>query len=186
MERATIIGDTTGGGAHPIEMKGFHSLNLGMSLPFGRAVNPVTGTNWEGTGIAPHIAVPQEQALDVAHLEALKKLLKRTEDPDRQAQFKWAIDGKNIKLNPVAVEASQLQKYAGQFGPRRFWVEDGWLHYQREDRPAYKLIPMGGHRFMLDGLDYFRIQFVEDPAGQFNQMIGQYDDGHTDGHKRDK
>ena len=186
MERATIIGDTTGGGAHPIEMKGFHSLNLGMSLPFGRAVNPVTGTNWEGTGIAPHIAVPQEQALDVAHMEALKKLLQKTDDPDRKTQLEWAVDGKKAKLNPVKLEVSQLQKYAGQFGPRRFWVEDGTLYYQREDRPAYKLIPMGDHRFMLDGLDYFRIQFVEAPSGEFNEMIGQYDDGHTDGHKRDK
>ncbi|MGB7063020.1 MAG: S41 family peptidase [Candidatus Zixiibacteriota bacterium] len=186
MERATIIGDTTGGGAHPIEVKPFQNLSIGMSLPFGRAVNPVTGTNWEGTGIAPHIAVPQEQALDVAHLEALKKLLEKTEDADRKAQLEWAIDGKDIELNPVAVEASQLQKYAGQFGPRRFWVEDGKLHYQREDRPAYKLIPMGDHKFMLDGLDYFRIQFVEDPTGQFNEMIGQYDNGQIDGNKRDK
>ncbi len=186
MERATIIGDTTGGGAHPIEVKPFAHLSIGMSLPFGRAVNPVTGTNWEGTGIAPHIAVPQEQALDVGHLEALKKLLEKTEDADRKNQLEWAIDGKNVKLNPVTVEASQLQKYAGQFGPRKFWVEDGALHYQREDRPVYKLIPMGDHKFMLDGLDYFRIQFVEAPTGEFNEMIGQYDNGRTDGNKRDK
>jgi len=184
MERATIIGDTTGGGAHPIEIRAFHNLNVGMSLPFGRAVNPVTGTNWEGTGVTPHMDVPQEKALDVAHLEALKKLSEKTEDPDRQAMLKWAIDGKNVKLNPVTVELSQLQKYAGQFGPRRFWVEDGKLHYQREDRPVYKLIPMGDHRFMLEGLDYFRIQFVADANGEFNEMIGQYDNGRTDGHKR--
>jgi hypothetical protein len=186
LERATIIGETTGGGAHPVGGEVFANLNVGMSLPFGRAVNPVTGTNWEGTGIAPHIAVPQEQALDVAHLEALKKLLEKTEDADRKAQLEWAIDGKNVKLNPVAVEVSQLQKYAGQFGPRKFWVEDGVLYYQREDRPKYALIPMRDHKFMLDGLDYFRVQFVEDATGEFNEMIGQYDSGRTDGNKRDK
>ena len=186
LERATIIGETTGGGAHPIEGKVFANLNIGMSLPFGRAVNPITGTNWEGTGIAPHIAVPQEQALDVAHLEALKKLLEKTEDTDRKAQLEWAIEGKNVKLNPVTVEASELRKYAGQYGPRKFWVEDGILYYQREDRPKYALIPMGDHRFMLEGLDYFRIQFVVDEGGEFNEMIGQYDNGRTDGHKRDK
>ena len=186
MERATIIGDTTGGGAHPIDVKPFHNLNIGMSLPFGRAVNPVTGTNWEGTGIAPHIAVPQEQALDVAHLEALKKLMEKTEDPDQQAKYQWAIDGKQAKLNPVTVDVSQLQKYAGQYGPMKFWVEDGILYYQREDRPKYSLIPMGDDRFMLEGLDYFRIQFVEDANGDFNEMIGQYDNGRTDGHTRDK
>jgi hypothetical protein len=186
MERATIIGDTTGGGAHPIDIKPFPNLNCGMSLPFGRAVNPITGTNWEGTGIAPHITVPQEQALDVAYMEALKKLEQKTEDPDRKAQFKWIIEGLQIKLNPVTVPESQLNAYVGQYGPRKIWIEEGNLYYQREDRPKYKLIPMGDHRFILEELDYFRIQFVLDDKGLASELIGQYDSGQTDGHKRDK
>jgi hypothetical protein len=186
MERATIIGDTTGGGAHPIDIKPFPNLNIGMSLPFGRAVNPVTGTNWEGTGIAPHITVPQEQALDVAHLEALKKLMEKTEDPDQQAKYQWAIDGKQVMLNPVAVEEGQLQAYVGQYGPRKIWVENGQLYYQREENPKYKLIPMGDHRFMIGEIHYFRVKFVLDDKGQASEIIGQYDNGRTDGHKRDK
>jgi hypothetical protein len=186
MERATIIGDTTGGGAHPIDIKPFPHLNVGMSLPFGRAVNPVTGTNWEGTGIAPHIAVPQEQALDVAHLEALKKLEQKIDDPDRKAQFKWAMDALQVKLNPVTIPGSQLQAYVGQYGPRKIWVENGQMYYQREDRPRYRLIPMGDHKFMLEELGYFRVQFVLDSSGQATEIIGQYDNGQTDGHKRDK
>jgi hypothetical protein len=157
-----------------------------MSLPFGRAVNPVTGTNWEGTGIAPHITVPHEQALDVAHLEALKKLAEKTQDPDRKVQFKWAIDGKQAKLNPVSLETSQLQKYEGQFGPRKIWVEGGALYYQREDQPKYKLIPMGNHWFMLEDLGYFRIEFLADDKGGINELAGHYDNGRTDGNKRDK
>ncbi len=186
MKRATIIGDTTGGGAHPIDVKPFPNLSIGMSLPFGRAVNPITGTNWEGTGIAPHICVPQEQALDVAHLEALKKLEGKADDPDRKAQLKWAIDGKQAKLNPVSVEQGQLQAYVGQYGPRRIWVEDGRLYYQRGEGRKYELIPMGDHWFMIEELDYFRVQFVMDDTGQASEIIGHYDDGHTDGHKRDK
>ncbi len=186
MERATIIGDTTGGGAHPIDIKPFPNLNVGMSLPFGRAVNPITGTNWEGTGIAPHICVPQEQALDVAHLEALKKLEGKTDDPDRKAQLKWTMEGLQVKLNPVSVPESQLQAYVGQYGPRRIWVEDGRLYYQRGEGRKYELTPMGDHRFMIEELDYFRVQFVMDDKGQASEIIGHYDDGHADGHKRDE
>jgi hypothetical protein len=186
MKRATIIGETTGGGAHPIDIRAFENLNVGMSLPFGRAVNPISGTNWEGTGIAPHIEVPEEKALDVAHLEALEKLVEKTEDPGGKAQLQWAIDGKKTILNPVTVEVSKLQAYIGQYGPRRIWIEDGQIYYQREERPRYKLIPMGDHRFMLEGLDYFRIQFVEDEEGEVNELIGHYDNGRTDGHKRSK
>jgi hypothetical protein len=186
MKRATIIGDTTGGGAHPIDVKPFPSLHIGMSLPFGRAVNPITGTNWEGTGIAPDIVVPQEQALDVAHLEALKKLEQKTDDPDRKAQFKWAIDGLQVKLHPVTVEQGQLQAYVGQYGPRKIWMEGGKLYYQRGEGRKYQLIPMGDHWFTIEELDYFRVQFVMDDTGHANEIIGHYDDGHTDNHKRDK
>ena len=67
--RATIVGETTGGGAHPVQS---HQFDFGaylvtMSLPFGRAVNPITGTNWEGTGIEPHLVCPADQALDTAY-----------------------------------------------------------------------------------------------------------------------
>ena len=48
-----------------------------MSIPFGRAINPDTGTNWEGTGVKPHIEVPAREALDRAYEAALKKLLDR-------------------------------------------------------------------------------------------------------------
>jgi tetratricopeptide (TPR) repeat protein len=60
-ERATLVGETTGGGANP---GGFMpvSAQLGIFVPTGRAINPVTGTNWEGTGVAPHVAVPADQA----------------------------------------------------------------------------------------------------------------------------
>ena len=186
MERATIIGETTGGGAHPIDIRAFENLNVGMSLPFGRAVNPISGTNWEGTGITPHIEVSQEKALDVAHLKALEKLAAKTEDPDRKAQLEWAIDGKKTMLNPVTVEMSQLQAYVGQYGPRKIWIEDDQIYYQREERPRYKLIPMGDHWFMLEGLDYFRIEFVADEKGEVNEIIGHYDNGRTDGNKRNK
>jgi len=186
LKRATLIGEITGGGANWWDYKIFKNLNIGIDLPHAYPINPITGTNWEGTGVTPDIQVPQEKALDVAHLEALKKLAEKTEDPDRKAQLQWAIDGKKIILNPVTVEMSQLQAYVGQYGPRKIWIEDGDLYYQREERPKYKLIPMGNHWFMIEELDYFRIEFVADEKDEFNELIGHYDSGRTDGHKRSK
>jgi hypothetical protein len=186
LKRGTIIGETTGGGAHPIDYKIFHHLNVGMSLPFGRAINPITGTNWEGTGITPDIEVPQEKALDIAHLKALEKLLEKAKDPKHQAELKWAIEGKNVLLNPINIEEKKLKVYAGQYGPRKISIENGELYYQRENRPKYKLIPMGNHWFMLESLDYFRIQFVVDEKGKSTELIGYYSSGSTDSNKRAK
>ena len=79
LKRATIIGETTGGGAHP---GGGIPINehFGVGVPSGRPINPITGTNWEGTGVIPDIAVPREEALRVAHIAALKQVLERVDD----------------------------------------------------------------------------------------------------------
>jgi retinol-binding protein 3 len=65
-KRATIVGETTGGGAHPGEGVSLpHGLH--MFVPTGRAINPVTKTNWEGVGVKPDVAVSAEEALETAH-----------------------------------------------------------------------------------------------------------------------
>jgi retinol-binding protein 3 len=72
--RATIVGETTGGGAHP---GGTLPIGAGLVafIPSGRAINPITKTNWEGVGVKPGIAVPRDKALDAALEVARKKVL---------------------------------------------------------------------------------------------------------------
>jgi hypothetical protein len=78
--RAEVIGETTGGGAHPTRGTPI-SATLGVAVPFARSINPVTGTNWEGTGVTPDVAVPADQALDVAYGKALQHVLSQTLPP---------------------------------------------------------------------------------------------------------
>jgi Peptidase family S41/N-terminal domain of Peptidase_S41 in eukaryotic IRBP len=72
--RAELIGETTGGGAHPT--RGFPiSRAVQIGIPFARSINPVTGTNWQGTGVIPDVAVPEAEAYDVAYGKALRHVL---------------------------------------------------------------------------------------------------------------
>jgi C-terminal processing protease CtpA/Prc len=72
--RAELIGETTGGGAHPT--RGFPiSPAVHIAIPFARSINPVTGANWQGTGVVPDIAVPEAEAYDVAYARALRHVL---------------------------------------------------------------------------------------------------------------
>ncbi len=185
-ERGMIVGEITGGGAHPTTRRVFANLNARLSLPFGKAINPISGTNWEGTGVKPDIEAPQEQAFDIAYMEALKKIKERTTDKDQLFIIQWALDGKEAMLNKPELDDSLAQKYIGIFGPRVITFENGELYYQRESNPRYNLIPMSDNRFMLDGLDYFRIQLIEGDDGQFDELIGLYDNGQTDSNKRTK
>jgi retinol-binding protein 3 len=76
-KRATIVGETTAVAAHP---GGAFALeaNFGVFIATDRAINPITGTDWEGTGVIPDIAVRAAEALDVAHAAALRAILEQT------------------------------------------------------------------------------------------------------------
>jgi hypothetical protein len=89
--RGEVVGDTTGGGAHPGGLRRVTST-FGVFVPAGRAVNPVTGTNWEGTGVRPDVPVPAGDALRTAHLRALDRLLAAEQDDGMRAQLRKAID----------------------------------------------------------------------------------------------
>jgi tetratricopeptide (TPR) repeat protein len=82
--RATLIGEKTGGGANP----GFtFQLNprFNMFVPVGRAINPVTATNWEGTGVEPDIRMESSGALSFAQEKARQAARIYREKVDDQA-----------------------------------------------------------------------------------------------------
>ncbi len=76
LKRATIIGETTGGGAHPVSGHRIDDHFM-IGVPDARAINPITKTNWEGTGVEPDIKVPASEALEVAKKMAVEQLKKR-------------------------------------------------------------------------------------------------------------
>ncbi|WP_161783941.1 S41 family peptidase [Massilia sp. LC238] len=65
LKRATVIGDRTWGGAHPM---GFYRIgeHFFAQIPNQRSISSITGTNWEGRGVKPDIAAAPDQALGVA------------------------------------------------------------------------------------------------------------------------
>jgi C-terminal processing protease CtpA/Prc len=104
-KRATVVGETTGGGAHPTQ--GFRVTDhFGVGVPFARSVNPVTKTNWEGTGVKPDVAVPADQALHTAHLMLLKKAAERYKD-DRPvaAEIKRITEAVQKELDDLKAKA---------------------------------------------------------------------------------
>jgi len=178
LERATLVGESTGGAAHPVKSVVVEN-DFVMHLPEGRPVNPVSGTNWEGVGVKPHVEVPAERAFETAYLMALEKQLETAGDEGRRFQISWAIDGLRARLEPVSVDPAELNRYAGTYGERKIWLEDGELYYRRSG-PAFRLIPLKERFFALEGLDRFRAEFVLDETGRAVELVGHYDNGMTD------
>lgn len=65
-KRATLVGQTTGGGANPGRTMGIND-NLSVFIPGGRAINPITKTNWEGVGVVPEVVTTVEEAFAKTH-----------------------------------------------------------------------------------------------------------------------
>src|SRR5258708_3027457 len=76
LKRATIVGEVTGGGAHPVAG---HRIDdrFTIGVPFARAINPTTKTNWEGVGVEPDVKVSAADALATAQALASKELASR-------------------------------------------------------------------------------------------------------------
>lgn len=88
--RATLVGETTGGGANPGDV---HPLARGFAafIPEGRAINPITRTSWERVGVKPDLAVPAADAQKVAHAAILRELIKASTNPDEQAYLQETL-----------------------------------------------------------------------------------------------
>lgn len=65
LKRAVIVGEKTGGGAHPFAYRRVHA-HFALDLPEGRSINPITGTNWQDVGVRPDVSVAAHEALEKA------------------------------------------------------------------------------------------------------------------------
>ncbi len=182
LKRATIVGETTGGGAHP---GGSRIVDDGFFvwIPSGRAINPITKTNWEGTGIEPHIAVPQEKALDKAYADALGKQLDKATDDDRKFSLKWALDWLKAMNEPADVDRELLTKYVGHYRGGAITLEGGTLYTTLGGR-KFKMIPVSSTYFVLEGFDTARVEFVPGKSGGDFAITVHFRDGSTETHSK--
>ncbi len=183
LKRGTIIGEKTGGGAHPTRPM-IVQKDFVLRVPYARAINPYSKTNWEGTGVAPDIAVPAAQALDTAYGMAIDKLAAKASDPRTKAEYEWLQAELRAKANPPKVDETALKGCVGVYGERKITLENGSLYYQRTGT-KYRLVPLSPTLFAPQGLDYFRVEFVV-KDGQAVELIGLYDDGRREPSPRTK
>lgn len=91
LKRATVVGEVTRGGAHPV---GRYRIteHFGVQVPVGRYINAVTKTNWEGKGVMPDIQTTADKAFKLAHLTALKRILERNPNQESANDIKQLIE----------------------------------------------------------------------------------------------
>jgi C-terminal processing protease CtpA/Prc len=73
LKRATLVGEATSGRGH---MGMAHRIDdhFTIRIPAVRVTNPISGTNWEGTGVEPDVKARSADALATAEKLAERKL----------------------------------------------------------------------------------------------------------------
>lgn len=182
--RAVVVGERSAGAANPGESvpiaRGFHAF-----ISTGKAVNPVTGSNWEGTGVVPDVAVPATTALDVAYARALREILATEPREPAATGARWALERAEARLHPVRLASTAIDEYPGSYGDRRIRRHGERLTYQRGRRSELEMVPLGGDRFLVETKEGFRLTFERDERGRILRLVDAWDNGHVEVNRRD-
>jgi len=165
LARATVIGETTSGAAHWVDYFFYPEMNMEIKLPVASPMSPITGTNWEKTGIQPDIVVPEYSALEQAHLMALESARSRAEDSMKIRDLDWHIAIAREKLKNEVVSGSDLAEYAGEFEMLTFLNKNGHLFWHQGKDTEYILVPLSRDHFMFHDTNDYIIKFIRDTGG---------------------
>lgn len=176
LKRATIVGETTGGGANAggvLDVPPFFRV----FMPMGRPVDQSTRTNWEGTGVVPDLRTSAPEALFVAHVDALKALRSRAASDAERARLDGALERAEGRHHPPRPTSADLERLGGDYGSVRVRVEGGQLRLEHEAGKPYLLEPLAGTVFTAEIEDPIRVEFLTGPGGKIERLVFTDEDG---------
>lgn len=177
IKRATIVGERTGGGAHPARP---FSIGQGFvaSIPFARSLNPYTHTNWEGTGVKPDIPAASNKALEAAQMAIFTERMNKATNDIEKRSAQWEINTMLASQTEETKDSASLSTYTGTYqGGLVFYVSQSKLYCKNAERgnQVFKLSFISGNRFVLD--ENVQVEFVKDSEGNFSKLIMWWSDG---------
>ncbi len=156
LNRATIIGQQTAGGAHPVDRKIIDDQFF-LQVPIGELKGPVSEKDFEGIGVEPDIVVSSYNAKDIAHKKAIELLMTHAED---KSLYSWTMKHIDAQISPVTLTEDTIKKIIGVYEGRKIVYEDKAMYYYWGERGKLRLIPLSQTQFGLEGTDDFRFEVV--------------------------
>jgi CubicO group peptidase (beta-lactamase class C family) len=142
--------------------------------------NPKSVTALAGLGRLYFMTGRNEEAL-----EQFESILKFSSKNRQAARYiPWIEEVIEAEDNPVVIPIETIEKFAGDYGPRRITERDGRLFYQRDDGKERELLPLTQDTFILKDYGVFRLKFVADKDGSITKVEGIYIEGHRDESQR--
>jgi len=178
--RATLVGETTGGGANP---GGEMPINqrFGIFIPTGRAINPVTGTNWEGVGVVPEIAVAADEAFDKALAMAQEAAEAHRKKAEAAADALWTdLEEGHAKVERL-IDQGRMQEAADVITDVvRAATEAGLLGEMDVNMLGYQLLSQGKPQLAFAVFKY-NVEAYPESSNVFDSLGEAYmNDGQID------
>jgi Peptidase family S41 len=175
--RATVIGERTAGGAHPVTRVPIDDRFM-LQVPFGEIRDPVNREDFESVGVAPDLVVPASDAL----LAAQKFLLQsRAAAGDADAQ--WALIPVEFAISGETMSGTELDEAVGIYEGRTLRRTATGLAYHWRDRFVLALDPIGKDLFAVEGTDDYRFRLVRE-NGVVSAVEREWKSGETATYRR--
>lgn len=178
--RATLVGERTAGGAHPVDRKPV-GTDFYVQVPIGQIHDPVDRGDFEGRGVTPDHRVASADALIVAHRMAMADVAKA--DPAKQADADWFAPTLAARAKAVQLTPAEMRAVAGRYDGRQIVLADGKLLYSWRERFRATLEPLGNDLFAVEGVSDFRFR-VARKAGKVIALERINRDGTTNSYAR--
>ena len=154
--RATVIGERTAGGAHPVTRVPIDDRFM-LQAPIGQIRDPVDGKDFEGVGVVPDLVVPASAAL-LAAQEFLLQSRAKAGDTDA----KWALVPVEFAISGQTPSAADLDDAVGTYEGRTLHRTATGLSYHWRDHFVLALDPIGKDLFAAQGTDDYRFHLVRE------------------------
>lgn len=164
-KRATIVGEATGGGAHPTNP---FSVGQGfiVQIPFGRSSNPVTKTDWEGTGVIPDFKVDAAKALIKAQELIFRECQASAKTEKEKQKMEYLINALHVNQDPGTLPVKEFDKLVGTYGPLVIYREGDRLFCNISGNIS-ELAHISKNLFVLDG--NAQIEFIKNSKGAYSK-----------------
>lgn len=180
--RAVVVGTPTAGAANPGgEVDAGHGFRVFVST--GTPISPITGRNWEGVGVQPHVGTDAAQALATAHILALEAVLASGLPAAEAVDTRWALEALRAEAGPLRAVA--WQDYLGDYGTVGIDQAEGRLRVRRGERPPLLLLPISDDLFAVVGNPAQRVRFQRDGRGRVTALELLRSNGALDLHPRE-
>jgi hypothetical protein len=170
LKNAIIIGETSTGAANPGRVTRLNPYYTAF-IPNRHASNIVTKTNWEGTGVPVNIKVDAINALQIARLEALKKLRQNASDSLQLKKFDQYVSYMRSSINKKILSPDNAKEYTGSYENEKSIIyKEGKLIYKGSSQSGSELINASKDNFLTEEGDV-SIRFTRNGTNKINGLV---------------